>query len=95
MEASTVLDLWKATTLKTGKDTGHQIVGIRDGEKLHESLVSTDEVPYAYDCGTYFMIAYGKRNPVPVLKSAYTSDSVKILSPNEIVDIMAKTKLSF
>lgn len=31
-------------------------VGIRAGEKLHESMVSEDESPWAYDCGDHYEI---------------------------------------
>jgi UDP-N-acetylglucosamine 4,6-dehydratase len=35
---------------------GWDEVGIRQGEKLHESMISEDEAPFTYDCGDRFAI---------------------------------------
>lgn len=32
-------------------------IGIREGEKLHEVLISSEESHHAYDCGNYYVIA--------------------------------------
>lgn len=31
-------------------------IGIRPGEKIHESMISEDEAPWAWDCGTHYEI---------------------------------------
>jgi UDP-N-acetylglucosamine 4,6-dehydratase/5-epimerase len=33
-----------------------KIVGIRPGEKLHESLMTSEEAPFTEDCGSYFVV---------------------------------------
>lgn len=95
MPASTVLALCDAVQKKMGKITGYRVVGIRGGEKLHESLISEDELPYTYDCGSYFMIDYNKINPNPDLTHAYTSNGVCLLTALDIVGILDKAKISF
>src|SRR5690606_28493913 len=32
------------------------VTGIRPGEKLHEIMISDEEVPYVYPCGDYYAI---------------------------------------
>jgi UDP-N-acetylglucosamine 4,6-dehydratase len=55
-------------------------IGIREGEKLHEVLISSEESHHALDCGKYYVIApaiYAHRikgKPVPESFS-YTSDN--------------------
>ena len=38
-------------------DVGVEVVGIRPGEKLHESLIGEDEGRHTYDAGSHYVIA--------------------------------------
>ncbi len=61
--ASTVSTLVSALGLLTGKENvtiNH--IGIRHGEKQHESLVSSEEMVRALDCGDYFRIPLDTRS---------------------------------
>jgi len=51
--AATMADL--ATAM--GPRCEHRVIGVRPGEKLHESLIQPDEAPQVIDCGRYFVIA--------------------------------------
>lgn len=37
-------------------DVPVKIIGVRPGEKIHESLITADEAPQVLDCGGYFLI---------------------------------------
>ena len=41
-----------------GPDCTIEETGLRDGEKLHEQLISDEEVSRTYDCGDHFRIAH-------------------------------------
>lgn len=73
-----------------------QEIGIRPGEKLHETLISSEEVVRTDDCGNYYKIRpevpgmdfqqyyfKGKKNNF-LLNEGYTSENTKRLSKNEI-----------
>jgi UDP-N-acetylglucosamine 4,6-dehydratase len=78
-----------------------QQIGIRHGEKQHESLVSAEEMNTAIDCGDYFRIPLdtrsldyqiyfdqGQRNGD--MQSAYTSESTSQLSAEQVAAKIAQ-----
>ncbi len=61
--ASTVSTLISALSILTGKKAIEvKDIGIRHGEKQHESLVSSEEMMKAIDCGDYFRIPLDTRS---------------------------------
>lgn len=61
--ASTVSTLISALAILTGKkEIEVKDIGIRHGEKQHESLVSSEEMMKAVDCGDYFRIPLDTRS---------------------------------
>lgn len=61
--ASTVSTLISALSILTGnKAIEVKDIGIRHGEKQHESLVSSEEMMKAVDCGDYFRIPLDTRS---------------------------------
>lgn len=50
MKSSTMGDLVKVAKITP------EIIGIRVGEKMHEKLISENEVPYVTDCGDYYIL---------------------------------------
>ena len=60
-DASTIGDLAKAVQQLFG-DTGTRIIGTRHGEKLYETLLTTEERLRAEDMGNYFRVAADNRD---------------------------------
>ena len=95
MPAAKIIDI--ATALAyglTGKtDYPHEIVGARAGEKMHEVLVSEEEMWRASEFDDYFMIpTFGKslaeKGPSEGPFSEYSSDSVEMLSVDELAAML-------
>ncbi|MBN2197981.1 polysaccharide biosynthesis protein [Candidatus Wolfebacteria bacterium] len=77
-----------------------QEIGARPGEKLHETLISSEEVVRTDDCGDYYKIRpevpgmdfrqyyfKGKKNNT-LLNEGYTSENTKRLSKNELKKLL-------
>lgn len=60
-DASTIGDLAKAVQQLFG-DTGIRIIGTRHGEKLYETLLTTEERLRSEDMGQYFRVSADNRN---------------------------------
>ena len=60
-DASTIGDLAKAVQLLFG-DTGTRIIGTRHGEKLYETLLTTEERLRSEDMGNYFRVSADNRD---------------------------------
>lgn len=60
-DASTIGDLAKAVQQLFG-DTGTKIIGIRHGEKLYETLLTTEERLRSEDMGQYFRVSADNRD---------------------------------
>ncbi len=39
-----------------GPGLGHEIIGIRPGEKLHEMMITAEDARFTLDCGSYYTI---------------------------------------
>ena len=60
--AATIDTLAKAVIELTGSKTGIQNIGTRHGEKLYETLVTSEEMVRAEDMGNFFRIAADNRD---------------------------------
>ena len=81
---------------------GMKIIGIREGEKTHETLVTREELNKAEDAGNFFRIKNfgkldysqffdeGKISSLP--KDGYTSENTKRLFLNETKDLLLSLK---
>lgn len=73
-------------------------IGVRGQEKQHETLISADEAPYTYDCGTHFLIEPAERtwgDVAPLIAPKvpagfeYRSDLARGLEPHELSALVA------
>ena len=69
LRAYNIVDVKNALT-ELLSDTGEKIIGIRTGEKLHETLINADEIRYSWEFKNMYMIA----NP---LYSLFTDKNIK------------------
>ena len=69
LRAYNIVDVKNALT-ELLSDTDEKIVGIRTGEKLHETLINEDEIRYSWEFKNMYMIA----NP---LYSLFTDKNIK------------------
>jgi UDP-glucose 4-epimerase len=77
-----------------------RVVGIRHGEKMAETLLSTEEMSAAIDQGDYFRLPLDKRRmnyqsgesreDLTLDLPAFTSDNTQQLSVQEVKDLVAR-----
>lgn len=86
-----ICDVAKAVLRYKGlQNVPQQVVGIRPGEKLHETLVSTSEAPWAIYDGEYIAIPPALlMTGEPANKvSRYSSDASPLLTIDEFVELI-------
>jgi len=85
------------------KNNKIKIIGPRHGEKLHESLCTSEEMNKAIDEKKYYRIPadlrnqnyefYSKKNNMSKSKKAYSSNNTKILNLEELINLLNKYKV--
>jgi len=103
LRAYSIMDLKDAIT-ELMKDTGEEIIGIREGEKIHEVLINEDEMRYTWESDNKYIIfdplypqEIIKRDHKKITKNnssrAYSSDTAEKISKNELKEIIVKSGL--
>lgn len=95
MPACYVLDLAKVMSKAITGEDNYPIkeVGIRPGEKIHEVLVSEEEMRRAVETEMHYVIQpYGKLEKPLLMRDLkeYTSDITQILNEDEIISLLKK-----
>ena len=98
--AATIDNIAKALLVIFNKKNKIKIIGPRHGEKLHESLCTSEEMTQAINQKEYYRIPADLRNinyenqnkkrSLFITKDAYSSNNTKILSLNELVILLKK-----
>jgi len=94
MPACTILDLAWVLLLEEG-NPGQAVksIGIRQGEKLHEVLISREEAPYSYNWGPdYFIIDLKNKHDLPRSDKEYSSNHRYNSNANLSEDILMDEK---
>jgi len=106
IRAYTISDIKNALT-EILEDYGEDVVGIRPGEKLHETLINTEEIRYSWEYQDVYMITnplYPMFNPTiidetyPGIKKIdkfekYSSDLVDKIQKDELKKIIEESNL--
>ena len=99
--ACTIETLIQGIAISLGKKTAEpKIIGIRHGEKMYESLLSSEENSKGEDMGDYFKVPIDDRTLNYKIyfeegqedlnsPSAFTSDSTQQLSPEEVAQLVS------
>lgn len=108
IRAYTIFDIKKALTEILG-DYGEEIVGIRPGEKLHETLINSEEIRYSWKYEDLYMITnplYPMFHPTVINDTyqgikkidkfeRYSSDLVEKIPKDELKQILKKSELLY
>jgi FlaA1/EpsC-like NDP-sugar epimerase len=85
-------------------DTGFTITGIRPGEKMHETLISNDEIKYAWDLNDKYIVFspfmdtkkikenYSNIKEITDL-AKYSSDMVQKIPHEELKNRISETEI--
>jgi UDP-N-acetylglucosamine 4,6-dehydratase len=106
IRAYTIFDIKKALTEILG-DYGEEIVGIRPGEKLHETLINSEEIRYSWEYKDLYMITnplYPMFHPDVINNTyqgikkldkfeRYSSDLVEKIPKDELKQILKESEL--
>ena len=98
--AATIDNIAKALLVIFNKKNKIKIIGPRHGEKLHESLCTSEEMTQAINQKEYYRIPadlrninydiHNKKRSLFIPKDAYSSNNTKILSLNQLVILLKK-----
>ena len=106
IRAYTIFDIKKALTEILG-DCGEEMVGIRPGEKMHETLINNEEIRYSWEYKDLYMITnplYPMFHPAVINDTyqgikkldkfdRYSSDLVEKIPKDELKQVIKKSNL--
>ena len=104
LKSYSIMDVKDALFDLLGK-TDFNVVGIRPGEKLHETLINSEEIRNSWDIQNKFMISNPIRNDDEIIQSydnqikkitdidKYSSKIATHHSKNELIEIIKKSNL--
>jgi len=98
LRSYSIMDV-KQALIELLEDTGEEYVGIRPGEKLHETLISKDEIRYGWELNNLYILfnpistitkikkLYQNMKPIENMDS-YSSDKVEKIPKGELKQII-------
>lgn len=84
------LSIGKLANYVLGEGYEHVIIPTRPGEKLHETLVTSDECRHAFDYWDHFVLSptTGMDMPYHLLPQAYTSENAPELTREDLLALL-------
>jgi UDP-N-acetylglucosamine 4,6-dehydratase/UDP-glucose 4-epimerase len=103
LRAYTIMDI-KQTLMELLGNVGEKKIGIRSGEKLHETLINTDEMRYSWELDDLYLISNPIISNAEIRKThqrikklegieAYSSNTVPKIPKDELKSIIKKSGL--
>ena len=102
LRAYSIIDLKNALVDLLG-NTGEEVTGIRDGEKMHETLINEDEIRYTWELNDKYILFNPMRNEkeirnlYPKIKKVdlghYSSDNSEKISIPELKKIISNSDI--
>jgi len=91
-----IFDLARVISEQAQRPFNPVIIGMLPGEKIHEILITEEELPRARDLGSYYVVQpnWVKSEGVTVDRE-YSSDANLVQSDDEIVKLLAKSDSEF
>ena len=91
-----IMDLARVICEQAGAPFHPKIIGMLPGEKLHEILISEEELPRAADLGSYYVVQPNwVKCDATAVSQEYSSDRNLVQSDREIEDLLAKSDAEF
>jgi UDP-N-acetylglucosamine 4,6-dehydratase len=91
-----IMDLARVICEQAGAPFHPKIIGMLPGEKLHEILISEEELPRATDLGSYYVVQPNWiKCEATAVSQEYSSDRNLVRSDQEIKDLLAKSDAEF
>ena len=100
LKAYSIMDLKQALVELLG-ETEEKIISVRPGEKMHEALISKDEMRYTWELGDKYVIFDSSRKEKEILSlypgikkvdesNSYSSDLAEKISIKELKRILSE-----
>lgn len=91
-----ILDLARVIAKQAGEPFEPVVIGMLPGEKVHEILITEEELPRAADLGSYYVVepTWVKGGGATVLRE-YSSDQNLLERDEDIVELLAKSDAEF
>lgn len=90
-KAATVGDIVSAVLKYKGESAHIRYIGARPGEKMHETLLLSEEAMFATDCGGYFRVSRGDGVPATRRYGEFDSSKAERFSVDELVALIRQT----
>jgi UDP-glucose 4-epimerase len=91
-----IMDLARVVCAQRAVDFRYEVIGMLPGEKIHEILISEEELPRAQDLGTYYVVQpHWQRLQCEEVKQEYCSNQHLLSSEADIAALLMKSDDEF